>query len=366
MPAPSLILGCTGSLGVALTIETLRPTSTVAPQRPARSIVAMVRDEDAARARLARFFPALAQPNSGLLRAIVGSALGAEDIARAASQVDPARDQGGPIIINAVRVAADQSQHADRIAANILQAARRLAQSISLPVTLVHFTPSWALAAPTSPEVNGRPARLKEAADLSSASPQARRAAAEEKAIAAMVRETKGAVRAVIVRAPPLFGPGVRSPGCDRIFRSALRGEDIAFVGDLDRPVQWAYTPDLARAVLDLLELRAKLSPIETVHFSGHTFNTQREFIKKVCDLAGKSLLNVTSTPWLLARAAGIFGSGLGPLAGERHVWSSPVLLDGSRLRSLVPSLALTDIEIALDETLHAFRSEPKPAEARA
>ena len=173
-----------------------------------------------------------------------------------------------------------------------------------------------------------------------------------------MIRESaeRGDCRALIVRAGDFFGPTVRNPYHDGIFRSASSGKAMMALGSLDAPHQWAYVPDLARACVKLADAMEKLTPFEIFHFAGHEFERQQAFYDHVKVCAGDGSRKARVMPWLAVRSASVFNKEMREVLELRYLWDEGVLMDDSRLRRLWPAFEPTDIDSAIARTLSSGR----------
>ncbi len=164
-------------------------------------------------------------------------------------------------------------------------------------------------------------------------------------------------VRVLNLRAGDYFGPTVRNGMVDRIFGNAAKGKAIAVFGRLDVPHEWVYLPDLAEAAVALLDRADTRAPYDVVHVAGHVLPTQRAFVTQVAERAGHPGLSVRTMPWPLVRLFGLFDGPARELIELRYLFESAVTLDGAKLRRLLPGLATTPLENAIDQTLESYRA---------
>src|SRR6185437_2895741 len=86
------------------------------------------------------------------------------------------------------------------------------------------------------------------------------------------LREASGSgVRALVVRAGDFFGPAA---GNNWFSQGLVKpGQPVGAVTYPGRPGighAWAYLPDLAQTMVQLLERESTLAPFEIFHFGGH------------------------------------------------------------------------------------------------
>jgi nucleoside-diphosphate-sugar epimerase len=169
----------------------------------------------------------------------------------------------------------------------------------------------------------------------------------------------EGPVRVIVLRAGDYFGPTARNGLVDPLFENAALGKPMRAIGKLDIPHQWAFVPDLARAALELLAISKQLNPYEVVNFAGYVAPTQREFLKLISQQAGKPNLPIRLVPWPVLKVAAVFDGVIRELLELRYLFDSSVILDGTKLKGLLPNFAETTIADAVQATLASYRHNP-------
>jgi nucleoside-diphosphate-sugar epimerase len=168
-----------------------------------------------------------------------------------------------------------------------------------------------------------------------------------------------GRMRALVLRSGDFFGPGLRNGLVDRLFGNAAAGRAMVWPGRLSVPHQWAYLPDLARLTAELVAMRAALAPFQTVHFAGHVFTRQADFLAAIAAGAGRPDLAVRVPPRWLLRLAAPFDPMLGELQELDYLFDDAVILDDPVRRRLAPGFQTTGLAAAIAATLadHAPRT---------
>lgn len=165
----------------------------------------------------------------------------------------------------------------------------------------------------------------------------------------------RSGVRHTIVRLPEFYGPGVTTLTAPPL-RAILDGRRALWFGDLDATVEFVFMPDGARAMLE-----AGLAPdgdAETVHVPGlHT--TPRRFLTLAAQLAG-SRSRPVGLPILALAAVGLVHPLARAAADIGHLWTHPVLLDGSRYIARFDAVPQTPYEEGLPQTLEFLRAHPE------
>ncbi|MBV8652012.1 MAG: NAD(P)H-binding protein [Alphaproteobacteria bacterium] len=172
--------------------------------------------------------------------------------------------------------------------------------------------------------------------------------------------ETEG-VRSLIVRAGDFFGPRA---GNNWFSQGLVKpGRPLRVVTNPGRPGvghAWAYLPDLAEAMAQLVEREAVLGAFETFHFGGHWDADGTAMVAAIRRAAGDTPLPVRSFPWALLAAA----SPVVPLFREiwemRHLWREPLRLDNARLVGVLGAEPHTPIDTAVRDTLAGLGCQPR------
>lgn len=169
-------------------------------------------------------------------------------------------------------------------------------------------------------------------------------------------------VRTLIVRAGDFFGPRA---GNNWFSQGLVKpGRPIVSVANPATPGvghQWAYLPDVAETMMQLMARDGELAPFATFHMSGHWDPDGSHMIAAIRRALGRPDLKVDRFPWtLLAIAAPVV-----PLFRElremRYLWQTPVRLTNDRLLRLLGNEPQTPLDIAVRETLVAAGQSRAP-----
>jgi nucleoside-diphosphate-sugar epimerase len=163
--------------------------------------------------------------------------------------------------------------------------------------------------------------------------------------------------RVLIVRAGDFFGPSVRNGMVDPLFGLAAKGKAMQTFGRLEVPHQWAYMPDLARAAVDLMA--GARAAFEVVHYAGIVADPARAMCEAIARAAGQPDLKARVMPWWLLRLAGIFDPVARELIELGYLWDESLILDGGKLRHLLPAHRDTPLPEAVAATLADYRLKP-------
>lgn len=126
----------------------------------------------------------------------------------------------------------------------------------------------------------------------------------------------------------------------------------ITYPGPLDQVHAWAYLPDMARAAVELCEIRESLPRFADVPFGGFAL-TGNELIAAVETATNKSL-SVKKIPWGIMSVIGMFSPLVREVIAMRHLWNEPHQLDGTAMAKLLPAYEATPLDDALTQVLRS------------
>jgi nucleoside-diphosphate-sugar epimerase len=156
-------------------------------------------------------------------------------------------------------------------------------------------------------------------------------------------------MRTIILRAGDFFGGG-RGSWLDLVIAKEIGRGRLVYPGPLDLVHEWAYLPDVAAAMLRLVEIRNSLPAFATFGFPGDAV-TGREFTTAIAR-ATRSKLHVKGMTWWLIHAL----RPLVPLCRElseiSYLWSEPHRIDGTKLASAIGTVPRTPLDVAIARAL--------------
>src|SRR4030095_7098013 len=91
---------------------------------------------------------------------------------------------------------------------------------------------------------------------------------------------------------------------------------------------QWAYLPDVAETMMQLIEREAELPAFSTFHMDGHWDPDGTALVGAIRRVAAKPELRVTRFPWWIVALASPVVPLFRELAEMRYLWRVPVRLD--------------------------------------
>ncbi len=162
-------------------------------------------------------------------------------------------------------------------------------------------------------------------------------------------------VRVAALRAPDFYGPGVTlSHLGDSGFVRIAQGKAAQLIAPPDTPHDFAYVPDLGRAVVTMLD-----APDEDFGQAWHTpcapIATPREILQIGADAIGAKL-KITTLPLGMLPILGLAAPFMREMHEMRFTWDRPYHVDWSKwARRFGPDV--TPHEIGAAETARAFQS---------
>lgn len=262
---------------------------------------------------------------------VQGDAMDRHDVIRAA--------QGVGLIVHAVNPPGyrNWSQWVLPMIDNTIAAARAVGASILMPGTVYNFGPdAFPVLREESPQypvtVKGR-TRVELEKRLEAASGDG--------------------VRIIIVRAGDFFGPSAGNNWFAQVVVKA--GKPLASVttpGKTGVGHQWAYLPDVAETMMQLVERADRLPLFARFHLDGFYDVDGMQLAASIRRVTGKPDLKIKRFPWLLVRLASPFVPFFRELAEMRYLWREPLRMSNARLVEVLGAEPRTPIDVAVAQTL--------------
>jgi len=163
-------------------------------------------------------------------------------------------------------------------------------------------------------------------------------------------------VRTIVVRAGDFFGPHLSG---NSWFSQGLieAGKAVRVVKVPGAPGvghQWAYVPDVARTMVELIAKRSTLPPFSTFHLAGHWDADGTQMAAAISRVAHRHGLKVAQRrfPWPLVYAAAPFVTTMRELLEMRYLWRETLQLDNERLVATLGREPHTPLDAAVEATL--------------
>ncbi len=278
------------------------------------------------------------QPGNATVEWIIGDAMNAADVLRAA--------QGASLIVHAANPPGyrDWDKVVLPMLDNTIAVAKANGARIVLPGTVYNFGPdAFPILREDSPQ---HPLTRKGAI----------RVAMEQRLQTA---STDGAT-VLIVRAGDFFGPTTSD---NSVFSALMvaRGKPVRRIVDPARASHaWAYLPDIAEAIALLMDRANELDAFARFHFAGHQL-ARGEMAGAIRRAVGNPHLRVWPFPWFLVVGLQPVVRLFREMAEMRYLWCEPLSMDGSKLRAFLgDALPATLLDDAVRETLTGLGCLPE------
>ncbi|KHK59040.1 membrane protein [Burkholderia sp. A9] len=166
---------------------------------------------------------------------------------------------------------------------------------------------------------------------------------------------TAQGVRTIIVRAGDFFGAHARNNWFGQGLVKA--GRPVAAISVPGRPGvghQWAYLPDVARTMVELLERRDTLEPFARFHLGGHWDADGTQMAQAVRRVAQRHGMRPTVRrfPWWLVWVAAPFVTTMREMLEMRYLWREPLRMDNARVTAVLGREPVTPLDTAVAEAL--------------
>jgi nucleoside-diphosphate-sugar epimerase len=163
-------------------------------------------------------------------------------------------------------------------------------------------------------------------------------------------------VRVLIVRFGDFFGP---SPGNNWFSQGLVKpGRPLTTITYPGKPGVghgWAYLPDAAETVAQLLDREDDLEQFARFHFEGHWDADGTLMTRTIADAVGRPGTKISRLPWWLLRLAGLIQQTPRELVKMRYLWETPIRLDNHKLVAFLGQEPRTDLRQAVTNTLDAL-----------
>ena len=174
---------------------------------------------------------------------------------------------------------------------------------------------------------------------------------------AEMERRLKAAtavgVRSLVVRAGDFFGPSAGNNWFSQgLIKPGKPVTSISYPGRRGLGHAWAYLPDLAETMTQLVERDSRLDMFETFHFAGHWDEDGTQMTQAIRAAAGNPNIAVRSFPWPLVTLLSPFVTLFREMQEMRYLWREPLQLSNERLLSVLTAVPRTSLEQAVRTTL--------------
>lgn len=260
---------------------------------------------------------------------ITGDAMNPGDVIAAA--------EGARIIVHAANPPgyANWAKFQPGMMESSIAAAKASGARIVLPGNVYNYGPdAWPMVSETSPQ-----------------NPLTRKGAIRVALERRLADASAEGVRSLVVRAGDFFGPvSATSMLTEGWVSKGKPVRSISIPGPLGVTHAWAYLPDFARSIVQLIGMEADLPQAAVFNHGGHQV-TALDMAEALDRVAGRKLAR-RSFPWFAFSRAAPFVEVVRELLEMRYLWEKEVLLDNSRLVEALGSEPHTPLDAALKASL--------------
>ena len=193
--------------------------------------------------------------------------------------------------------------------------------------------------------------------------PQTRKGAIRVEMERRLLDASQHGARVLIVRAGDFFGARAANSWFSQgLVKPGKPVGTVSYPGAPGVAHQWAYLPDVARTMVQLLERREGLPPFARFHLAGHVDadGTQMiEAIRRVVARRTGAQPRVGNFPWWLLKMAAPFVVTFRELQEMRYLWQTPLLLNNHRLLQTLGNEPHTPLDEAVEATLVGMGNLP-------
>jgi nucleoside-diphosphate-sugar epimerase len=164
-------------------------------------------------------------------------------------------------------------------------------------------------------------------------------------------------VRALIVRAGDFFGPNA---GNNWFSQGLVKpGQPVTSISYPGRPGvghAWAYLPDLAETMAQLLARESTLRAFERFHFEGQWDADGTRMTQAIRSVVGGSDIKIRAFPWALLTLLAPFKTLFREMREMRYLWKEPLRLDNGHLLRVLGAEPRTPLHQAVRATLDGLK----------
>ncbi len=228
---------------------------------------------------------------------------------------------------------------------NAIAGARRARARLVLPGNIYNYAPDdGPLLSETTPQ---HPSTRKGAV----------RAEMETMLRDAVAADTTNGLRGLVVRAGDYFGADAPASWFQNVLvKPGKRLTSVTYPGSPGTGHAWAYLPDLAETMVQLVTRDADLAPFDAFHFGGHYCERGIDMAETVCDAAGLTGRSIRRFPWSVVVLASPFVRLFREMLETRYLWQVPVKLDNRKLVALLGREPHTPLPDAVRSSLAALK----------
>jgi nucleoside-diphosphate-sugar epimerase len=174
---------------------------------------------------------------------------------------------------------------------------------------------------------------------------------------------SRDGVQVIIVRAGDFFGPFTSA---NSWFSSAYAqpGKPVQMILRPGSPKighAWAFLPDLAETMVQLVERADSFGPFERFHFNGHWTDEKNDLAEAVRRVVGRKV-PILPFPAAVIALLAPFNETFREMLEMRYLWKRPLRLDNAKLVKVLGAEPHTQLDQAVRESLEGLGCLAAPA----
>ncbi|PLR86640.1 SDR family NAD(P)-dependent oxidoreductase [Bacillus sp. V33-4] len=160
--------------------------------------------------------------------------------------------------------------------------------------------------------------------------------------------------RALIAHCPDFYGPNAKNTLLHFTFQSAVKNKKSMFIGDQSIQREFIYTPDGAKAIVNLALSKEAFG--QNWNIPGYGVITGKEIVKMIREITGyqRSVATVSKN---MIRFLGLFNSTMREVVEMFYLNEEPVVLDGEKYEQYIGSLPRTPYSEGIKATIEYIKS---------
>ncbi|HLP66263.1 MAG TPA: hypothetical protein VK181_01960, partial [Rhizobium sp.] len=174
-----------------------------------------------------------------------------------------------------------------------------------------------------------------------------------------------GGVPVIIVRAGDYFGPGAGNNWfAQGLVKPGVPVKAVTLPGAPGIGHQWAYLPDVAETMMQLVERADRLPRFARFHMEGVFDTDGLQLAEAIRRVVGRPTLPIRRLPWFFVRLASPFVPLFREIAEMRYLWQVPLRMSNRRLVEVLGAEPHTPLDRAVAETLASLGCLPNRQKA--
>jgi nucleoside-diphosphate-sugar epimerase len=166
-------------------------------------------------------------------------------------------------------------------------------------------------------------------------------------------RASREGVPVLIVRAGDFFGGSAANSWFSQgLVKPGKPLKAVTYPGTRGVGHAWAYLPDLAQTMVELVERQGELSNFEVFHFGGHWFERGEDLAFATRRAAGVPNAPIRHFRWFAVYLLSPFVETFREMIEMRYLWLRPLRLDNHKLVAFLGREPHTPLDRALGDTL--------------